>query len=300
MYETGQFGRMRRITIILLVAALGIAVVTAFLAKRALNRPPPPTAETAGPVKPAPTSQILIAGRDLAAGTVLKDADVKWQVWPNEAVDRRFIVKLGQGEEARNAFIGATVRQAFLSGEPMMANRVFRQEGAGMMSGILSPGMRAIGVVVTAHSAAGGFILPGDRVDVILTMEMRQNSGNSEDPAKTAQAETVVRNLRVLAVDQKMDDVQSTAVLAKTVTLEVTPKEAETILQAEKAGDITLTLRSLTPGPGDEAGLASAAPEPEPPPPPPPPRRQVSQDGGGNGGQVKVYRGATSTMEAGR
>ncbi|MBF0168082.1 MAG: Flp pilus assembly protein CpaB [Alphaproteobacteria bacterium] len=278
-----------------------IAVVAALLAKRALNRPPPPVAEASGPVRPAPTSQILIAARDLATGTQLKDGDVKWQSWPNEAVDRRFIVKLGQGEEARNAFIGATVRQAFLSGEPMMANRVFRQEGAGMMSGLLSPGMRAIGLTVTPHSAAGGFILPGDRVDVIQTVELARNTGTSEDGGKTSQSETVVRNLRVLAVDQKMDDVQTAAVLAKTITLEVTPKEAETVLQAQKSGEITLSLRSLTPGPGDDTGFGGPplAPEPEPIPVAPP-RRQTVTDGGGGTGQVKVYRGATPTMETGR
>ncbi|MBF0354317.1 MAG: Flp pilus assembly protein CpaB [Alphaproteobacteria bacterium] len=292
---------MRPITIILLAAALVIAVVAALLAKRALNRPPPPVAEASGPVRPAPTSQILIAARDLATGTQLKDGDVKWQSWPNEAVDRRFIVKLGQGEEARNAFIGATVRQAFLSGEPMMANRVFRQEGAGMMSGILSPGMRAIGLTVNPHSAAGGFILPGDRVDVIQTVELARNTGTSEDGGKTSRSETVVRNLRVLAVDQKMDDVQTAAVLAKTLTLEVTPKEAETVLQAQKSGELTLSLRSLTPGPGDEAGFGGTplASEPEPIPVVAP-RRPAATDGGAGAGQVKVYRGATPTMETGR
>ncbi len=290
---------MRPITIILLVAALGIAGVTAFLAKRALNRPPTPQAVAELAAKPAPMSQVLVAGRDLATGTVLKEGDLKWQSWPNEAVDRRYIVKLGSGEEARNAFVGAAVRQAFLSGEPMMANRVFRQEGAGMMSGILSPGMRAIGLQVSPQSSAGGFILPGDRVDVIMTADLRQSTGSSEDVTKKAKSETVVRDLRVLAVDQKVDDVQSMAQVGKTVTLEVSPKDAETLLQSEKSGEITLVLRSLTPGPGDEGGPLAAAPMASEPVEAPPPRRTAPRqtDGDFTGGQVKVYRGAAPTME---
>lgn len=278
---------MRPITIILLVAGLVIAGLAAFLAKRALNRPPPPVAAIEAS-RPAVTSPVLVAARDLPAGTVLKDADVRWQSWPNEAVDRRYIVKLGTGDEARNAFLGATVRQAFLSGEPMMANRVFRQEGAGMMAGILSPGMRAIGIQVTTHGAAGGFILPGDRIDLILTQQLSQGSG--EDPAKKAQSETVVRNLRVLAVDQKLDDVQGAAQIYKTVTLEVTPSDAESVLKAEKSGEITLALRSLTPGPSDDA-------EEQPPVVEPPPVRRAPVDGGGISGQVKIYRGAVPTVE---
>jgi pilus assembly protein CpaB len=285
---------MRPITIILLVAGLLIAGLAAFLAKRALNRPPPPVAVSESALK-TPMSQVLVAGRDLATGTVLKEADLKWQSWPNDAVDRRYIVKLGGGDEARFAFVGATVRQAFLSGEPMMANRVFRQEGAGMMAGILSPGMRAIGLQVTPHSQAGGFILPGDRVDLILTVELKDNTGTSEDVTKKAKSETVVRNLRVLAVDQKVDDVQGTAQVAKTVTLEASPKDAEAVLQAEKSGEITLALRSLTPGAADDL----AEPVVEEVKPPPPPRRAPATDGMG-GGQVKVYRGASPTMESGR
>jgi pilus assembly protein CpaB len=286
---------MRPITVILLVAGLLIAGLAAFLAKRALNRPPPPVV-VSDAARPAPTSQVLVAGRDLPTGSVLKESDLKWQSWPNEAVDRRYIVRLGVGDEARNVFVGAVVRQGFLAGEPMMANRVFRQEGAGMMAGILSPGMRAIGLPVSAQSAAGGFILPGDRVDLILTVQLSQNAGSGEEMSKKAQSETVVRNLRVLAVDQKVDDVQGTASLGKTVTLEVSPREAELVLQAEKSGEISLALRSLTPGPGDEGGEA-------PPPveePKPAPVRRAAVSGGMGGGQVKIYRGASPSMESGQ
>lgn len=281
---------MRPITIIFLVVGLMIAGLAAILAKRALNRPPPPVVTAEMLQKSAQSSLILVAAKDLAAGTVLKDSDVRWQSWPNESVDRRYIVKLGAGEEARNAFIGAVVRQAFLSGEPMMANRVFRQEGAGMLAGILSPGMRAIGIQVSPQAAAGGFILPGDRVDVIVTMQISQSG--AEDPARKSQSETVARNLRVLAVDQKLDDVQGAAQIYKTVTLEVTPKEAEGVLQAEKAGELSLALRSLTPGPADD--LAEAPVEEEKPPQP----RRAANDNGG--GQVKIYRGASPSLEAGR
>lgn len=280
---------MRPITIIFIVVGLLIAGLAALLAKRAVNRPPPPSQVSEAIQNQSATSLILVAGKDLPAGTVLKDSDVRWQSWPNEAVDRRYIVKLGASEEARSAFIGAVVRQAFLSGEPMMANRVFRQEGAGMMAGILSPGMRAIGLQVSPQASAGGFILPGDRVDLIMTAQISQNDG--EDPAKKAQSETVARNLRVLAVDQKLDDVQGAAQIYKTVTLEVSPKDAEAILQAEKTGEISLSLRSLTPGPTDDM---EEIPVPEEKPLP----RRVANDH--FAGQVKVYRGASSTLESGR
>jgi pilus assembly protein CpaB len=319
---------MRPIVFILIAAALGIAVLTAVLAKRFLsNQAAATAAQIAAEAKPvqALTTQILVASRDLPAGTVLKDSDLIWQPWPNDAVNRRYIVRSGN-DDSRTAFTGATVRQAFVNGEPIVSSRVFRQDAAGFMSGILSPGKRAIGVPVSTQTMAGGFILPGDHVDIVMTADIKQVEGSSSSaggPLKRFWSETVLEDVRVLAIDQKIDDIQGLAAVGtKTATLEVTPKEAEIIALSLIFGQINLVLRSLTPGdeepaefsPDKKGGFTSdiemssamssvygggrkgqSAPIPVMDEPPPPPRRAAP---GGGSGAVKIYRGPYSTTES--
>jgi pilus assembly protein CpaB len=327
---------MRPVTIILVVAALGIAGLTAFLAKRFLSSKT--AAVQAQVVVATPqqvqTSQILVAGRDLAAGTVLRDSDMRWQSWPNEAIDRRFVVRAGSSDEARQVFTGAIVRQAFLAGEPIVAGRVFRQESAGFMAGVLTPGMVAMSVSVTTTTGVGGFVLPGDRVDVILAAEIKVDERESRNsPVHRYTSETVLRNRRVLAIDQKADDLATMAATAKTVTIELTSKEAEILAISAMMGTVTLALRSLMPGGAEDEeksftsdlavntalgnlkrptersfpsfpDTARTRPRPQPAPEPRPPARrsdaadddEAAERSGPS--QIKIYRGTSLSRES--
>jgi len=310
---------MRPVTIIMIVAALGIAALTAFLAKRFLSTQTAAVQAqvvVAAPQQPQ-TSQILVAARDLASGTVLKDGDMRWQGWPNEAIDRRFIVRAGSSDEARQVFAGAIVRQAFLAGEPIVSARVFRQESAGFMAGVLSPGMVTTSLAVTTTTGVAGFVLPGDRIDVILTAELKIDDREARTaPVHRHTTETVLRNRRVLAVDQKVDDLGTSAATAKTVTLELTPKEAEVLALSTQMGHLTLALRSLMPGgPEDEeksftsdlsvnTALGSMRRPPERTLPTierAAPRRARTDDDEGASpapSQLKVYRGTALSRES--
>jgi pilus assembly protein CpaB len=325
---------MRPIVIILIAAALGIAVLTAVLAKRYLsNQAAEAAAQVAAEARPAqmPTSQILVATRDLPAGTVLKDSDMSWQPWPNDAVNRRYVVRTGN-DDSRMAFVGATVRQAFVNGEPVVSSRVFRQDAAGFMSGIISPGKRAMGVPVSTQTMAGGFILPGDHVDLVLSAELKQGEGSSSVGSAPAirkyWSETILEDIRVLAIDQKVDDIQSAAVAGtKTATLEVSPKEAEIIALFLNVGQVSLVLRSLVPEGETEVAPAASkernfssdvetskglsalygagrgrTPVPipifeDPAPEPIRPRARRPSNDDAPSGQVKIYRGPYSTTE---
>lgn len=246
---------MRPLTIILLVVALAIAGLTAFLAKRYLAQQSAASTEAAAQ-RAAAIRQVLVANADLPIGQVLKDADVRWQDWPENLINPRFIIR-GGGEDARNRYIGAIARTAFASGEPLQAARVFRLEGASTMAGLVAPGMRAISIEITSAKEVSGFVLPGDRVDLLVTYELKNTGGKGGEAPENVYkyiSETILRNVRVLAADQTFaepKDAKNATVKAKTVTLEVTDKQAETVALAGALGAISLTLRSVGRGGGE-------------------------------------------------
>lgn len=160
---------------------------------------------------------------------------------------------------AKADYVGSVVREPILAGEPIVARKIVRAGDSGYMAAYLEPGMRAMAIRVTVETAAGGFILPGDRVDVVLTRQLDTNNngateGQARDRAKHATG-TVLENLKVLAVDQTTragDDEQS--VVGATATLEVTPKDAELLALAKAEGELSLVLRSYA----DTAGPSGA------------------------------------------
>ena len=159
---------------------------------------------------------------------------------------------------AKADYVGSVVREPILAGEPIVARKIVRAGDSGYMAAYLEPGMRAMAIRVTVETAAGGFILPGDRVDVVLTRQLDNNNnateGGASDRAKHATG-TVLENLKVLAVDQTTragDDEQS--VVGATATLEVTPKDAELLALAKAEGELSLVLRSYA----DTAGPSGA------------------------------------------
>jgi len=210
-----------------------------------------------------PPGRILVAKADLPAGTFLRPEHLRWQAWPDAALAKSYIVKpesAGAAERQIQAYAGAVVRKGIALGEPVTTGRVVKPGERGFLAAVLHPHMRAISLQVSATTGAAGFIFPGDRVDLLLTHTVRQ--GESGRRA----SETLLTNIRVLAVDQRTDDQNNKAAVAKTVTLEVTPKQVEMVNVARTLGNLSLSLRALA---RDEDPLDALAEEDETAPQPP-------------------------------
>lgn len=274
------------IVLIAAVSAIGLAVVL----QRALGgKPVTPAAAAAPAAAPGkPMTQVLVAKRDLPVGTRLVAADVDWQAWPSDAVNGAFITNGaapvapdGKVEEAKAAVAGAAgqmiggdpakivegaiVRDPILTGEPITNRKIVRGGEGGYLSVVLTPGKRAMAVPVTSETAAGGFILPGDRVDVLMTRDAQQSGTDGNPGGKITLAETVLQNIRVLALDQATAaEKDAKSIVAATATLEVGPAEAEALTRAKAGGPVTLALRAYT-DLGGASGLAGkvATPAPE-------------------------------------
>jgi len=224
------------------LVVLGVAVaaggIAAYLAAGRKPPPPPPPVAAAPPLE---TVEVLVAKSDLSRGQVIQNQDIGWQTWPKDAANANFIRK-AERPDAIKDFVGAIVRVAMVAGDPIREPYVVNAKGSGFMAAILPKGMRAVAVDISPVSSAGGFILPDDRVDVVLTR--RDKSGASGDEKVTS--DTILRNVRVLAVDQAIDEKGDTKVaLGKTATLELTQAQAETLEQSHQIGTVSLTLRSI-------------------------------------------------------
>jgi pilus assembly protein CpaB len=244
---------MRSPIVLVVLIALALAGGTAVLVRTYLSQAATPADD--GPQ----AAQVLVAAQDLPAGTLLNSNHWRWQAWPDGSVDRAYIVRPRTGDKAGidGQLSGAAVKRAIGAGEPITASKVVKPGEAGFLAGALSPGMRALGIKVTAVSSASGFILPGDRVDVVLTQQLRDR-GRNDARLKTV-SETVLRNIRVLTIDQSADDVDKKAKVGKTATLEVTPKQTEILSTAATIGNLSLALRSLARREGEDAGRGVTA-----------------------------------------
>jgi pilus assembly protein CpaB len=225
------------------LVVLGVAVaaggIAAYLAAGSKAPPPPPVA--AVPV--LETVEVLVAKSDLTRGQVIQNSDVGWQPWPKDAANSNFIKKSDR-PDATNNFVGAIVRVSMLAGDPIRDPYVVMAKGSGFMAAILPKGMRAVAVDISADSEAGGFILPDDRVDVVLTRH--DKSAEKATGVEKYVSDTILRNVRVLAVDQTIDPKgDAKTALGKTATLELTESQAEMIELSHQLGTISLTLRSL-------------------------------------------------------
>ena len=181
--------------------------------------------------------QVIVANADIVAGQFVRaDTHLALADWPKENITDAMLTN----ENSKVAdFDGAVARRAFAKGEPMLKNQMVRSTEGGFMAAVLDGGKRAVSIAVDSTSGNAGFIFPGDRVDLILTHSVSRQSVQSRA------SETFIEDVRVLAVDQRLDNPENKAVLAKTVTLEVTPKQAEEINLAKDLGKISLSLRSL-------------------------------------------------------
>ncbi len=276
------------------VAAIGLALVVRAMGSSSGD----PTAVAAAAEPARVMAKVLVAARDLAPGQRLTDADLEWKDWPADEVNPAFITDgsvpvpqapPAEGEEAAAAsdpaaappqgavarvsraaealtgggakteYFGSVVREPILAGEPIVGRKIVRAGDSGYMAAYLEPGMRAMAVGVSTETAAGGFILPGDRVDVIVTVELERNADDPPNQAKFA-SRLVLQNVKVLAIDQSTraeDDQQ--AVVGATATLEIAPNDTETLALAKAAGTLSLTLRSYADTAGPSGRVAGAA-----------------------------------------
>ena len=232
---------MKAARLVVLGVALAAGGVAALLAGGHHEAPPPPAA--APPPPPLATVDILVAKNDLSRGQVIGDGDVDWQTWPAASANASFIKRTDR-PDAVHQFVGAIARESVASGEPIRDPSVVFAKGSGFMAAILPKGMRAVSMEVSAENAAGGFILPDDHVDVVLTRhDKMQTAGGASDKIVS---ESILRNVRVLAIDQAVEEkAGQRVVVGKTATLELTPDQAETLQLAKQQGSLSLALRSL-------------------------------------------------------
>ena len=298
---------MRRARILILSVAAVSAIALAFMVRAMVSRPAaaPTVIAAPAPADSKPMARVLVAKRDLPIGTRLTEADVEWQAWPADAVNAAFVTdgsvavpqpavdqsgadKAGEavkaaataaqdmlsGDAPVEALVGAIVKEPILAHEPITDRKLVRSGQSGYMAVVLQPGMRAVAIPVSVETAAGGFILPGDRVDLIQSRQAQAQGG-----AGAISAHTVMTNVRILAIDQTTtvaDGAQS--VVGAVATLEVAPQDAEALAQARKEGEITLALRSYA----DVGGPSGRAPG-----------RRIASAGG-----VRVWRSAQASSVA--
>jgi pilus assembly protein CpaB len=267
----------RRLIVLLLAA--GAAGVVALMVRGLIGGG---TKEADAKVNPPPLAmtEVLVANERLDPGQSLTDAKVRWQAWPSKNIDSSFIVR--NAATAATAVNGTVVRAPIVPGEPVTYAKIVRSGGAGFMAATLTPGMRAMSISISVASVAGGFILPNDRVDIILTTLTGDNP-------KRGSTRMVLSDVRVLAIDQASDTKDQKAVAdVKTVTLELTPQQVQTVSLAQAMGVLSLSLRSL----GDNQAVAANTDGKD--------AAKSAQDDGADSGIVSVLRyGKTRNLGGG-
>lgn len=304
------------VIVIAAIAAIGLALVVRSMGGSSSN-----TDKTEAAVEVAKTAKVLVAAVDMQPGHRLTASDMVWKDWPLADVNPAFITdgsvplpgtpaadaakaeaEPSKAEQvvdavaslnsptAADAFTGAVVKETILAGEPIVAHKVVRAGESGYMAAYLEPGMKAMSIPVSVDTAAGGFILPGDRVDVILTREVETpNPLNPEATIKRNVAATLLQNIKVLAIDQTAQaPAEEKAVVGATATLEVNVRDAEALALARAEGDLTLLLRSYADAAGPRGLTAGGVRRGDPV------LRAPSAAGGAdadNGRSVRVFRG---------
>jgi pilus assembly protein CpaB len=225
--------------IVVLFIALVAGGIAAYLASGSDNKPQPP----AEPVAQLQTVEVLVAKADIGLGQTVAQENMQWQTWPTATTSNNFI-RRNDRPDATTQIAGSIARAPFIAGEPIREQKLVRANGSGFMAAILPTGMRAVSTEISPEIGAGGFILPNDRVDVILSK--RDKNPDRSGAPDLVNSEIVLSNIRVLAIDQapKEKDGQN-AVVGKTVTLELKPEQAETLARARQSGTLSLALRSI-------------------------------------------------------
>jgi pilus assembly protein CpaB len=260
---------MKSARLIVLAIALTAGAIAAYLASGSDNKAPP-----VQQVVQMPTVDVLVAKGDIGLGQTLNPDDLQWQTWTQSSASGSFI-RRSDRPEAVTQLAGTIARQPFIAGEPIREQKLVRANGSGFMAAILPSGKRAVSTEISPETGAGGFILPNDRVDVILTKRDKGASNPDAPSADVVTSQAILTNIRVLAIDQAPKEKEGqNAVLGRTATLELKPGEVEILARARQSGTLSLALRSIA--------------DVEKP-------NVVADNSDGNGNIITVYRGATGT-----
>ncbi len=284
-------------SVLLIAAALLMAAGTFFVMKSWMaGQRAKPVVQV---VEQQVQTQVLVARTDLPAGTFVGEQHLRWQTWPDDDLPDNYLVK---GEFDEEKLYGAVVRRGMPAGTPVLITQMVKPGDRGFLAAVLRPGYRAFSIKVSAASSISGLVFPGDRIDVILVHKYKVDSGDESSVERRA-SETVLSDVRVLALDQTIDDQNGEPTIAKTATLEVTPKQAEVLAVSDDLGRITLSLRSLA---KDENELRRLVESGSPLEEPTPKRsRTYTRDSeasvlvgyGGGGPKVEVSRGSNVVKE---
>ena len=228
------------------IIVLGVAVVAGGLAALLASGPEKPAAPAAPPpAAQIETAEVLVAKSDISPGTPVRADNLQWQTFTASAASSVFIRKSAR-PDAIEQLSGAIARASFTAGEPIQEARLIKTNAAGYLAAILPSGMRAVSTDISAETGAGGFVVPGDHVDVILTHRDKENekAGGGQE---TYASETILRNVRVLAIDQTAFDQNGgqKPAIGKTATLELTERQAETLALGRQMGSLSFALRSV-------------------------------------------------------
>src|SRR5215467_8384947 len=230
---------MKPARIVVLIIAMAAGGIAALLAGRS-EAPQPALA----PVAQLETADVLVAASDIGLGSTVSSQDLRWQTWPAESAGTQFI-RRSDNPDAINQLAGSITRQSFATGEPIREARLIKAKGSGYMAAILPKGKRAIAVDITPDTSAAGFILPNDHVDVILARRDNKDADKAAG-ADPHTGEIILSNIRVLAIDQTVEDKNGQrVVVGKTATLELSPQQSEMLARAKLMGVLTLSLRSI-------------------------------------------------------
>lgn len=246
-------------SLLIIVAALLVAGVTAFLARGWLSVERAQLQTQQVQVQQAPTEAVLVAAANLPTGLFIKEEHLRWQKWPADAVDPNY---LQQQTTSLDLVVGSVVRRGISAGEPIIPGKIVKPGDRGFLAAVLKPGMRAVTFGISETSGVAGMVFPGDRVDMLLTHELPGSTG--EDGNVRRASETVLENVRVLAIGRRLDDQSEEPVSGKTATVEVTPKQAEMVAVLVDLGRVSLSLRSLADEEVEASGhllMSSGAPD---------------------------------------
>lgn len=273
---------MSPVRLIILIGAAIAAIAAAFLVRNLVDATPSqPVQSTVVETVEVSETKVLVAARDLMIGDVVTVDDLEWADWPEDNVVEGYLTE-GSSPEAIEEWAGTVVRIPMFELEPILKKKLVAKGDTGTMAALVTPGMRAISVEISTESASGGFILPNDYVDVIMTYQMTF-VGPDGAPAEQTTSETILQNVRVLAIDQihtKDSETEGPYQVGNTATLEVNNKEAELIALAERKGRLTLSLR-----PWSDVGDTFERDA----------RVDLLETGGSSNGGIKIYRSGKAT-----
>lgn len=247
----------------LFIFACFIAGGVYVFARMSLNQPAPVVqSEQAGPAQSAPQNsvKILVVKEDVPAGTLIAQPEAKFEFrdWPNSSMNSDAYVS--EGVSALQDFTGSVVRVGMRAGEPVVRSNVIKRGESGFLAAVLAPGMRAVSMQVSSVTGVAGFIFPGDHIDLLLSHTIEIEHQNAEKHSHSV-SETILRDIRVIAVDQRSSDQEQLPVISNVVTVEVTSDQAERISLAQKMGELRAVLRSMV----REDGTAEGANDPTAP-----------------------------------